>query len=85
MKDMDTLGVDVQVVFPTLFLVCLTEDVKLEIELCRAYNRFMGKAWAESNNRIRWVLMPPLRDVDAAIEEMRYGKAWGGWGLLPGS
>lgn len=82
LKDMDELGVDVQIVYPTLFLVCLTQDVKLEIELCRAYNRFMGNAWSESNNRINWVLMPPLRDVDAAIEEMRYGKEHGAVGVF---
>lgn len=82
LNDMDTLGVDTQVVYPTLFLICLTEDAKLETALCAAYNRFMAKAYAESKNRIRWVLVPPLRDPDAAIEEIRYGKEHGAAGIF---
>jgi hypothetical protein len=30
--------------YPTPFLVYLTDDVELEIALCRAYNRFMSGA-----------------------------------------
>jgi hypothetical protein len=42
LKDMDRLGVDVQVIYPTLFLVYLTDDAELETALCRAYNSWLG-------------------------------------------
>ena len=41
------------VVYPTLFLVYLTEDVELEIALCKAYNRFMSEACSNDGNRLR--------------------------------
>ncbi|MBI4490121.1 MAG: hypothetical protein HY694_13645, partial [Deltaproteobacteria bacterium] len=37
LADMDRLGVELQVIYPTLFLVYLTDDVALDIALCRAY------------------------------------------------
>jgi hypothetical protein len=36
---MDELSVDVQVLFPTLFLRPLTRQPKVEVALCRSYNR----------------------------------------------
>src|SRR5487761_897996 len=42
LADMDRLGVDVQVLYPTLFLIYVTDDLELEIGLCDAYNRWMG-------------------------------------------
>ena len=38
---MDRLGIEIQVIYPTLFLVYLTDDAELEIALCKAYNRWM--------------------------------------------
>ena len=63
LKDMDRLHVDVQIVYPTLFLVYLTEDVELEIALSKAYNRFMSEACSNNGNRLRWVAVLPLRSV----------------------
>lgn len=81
-KDMDRLGVETQIVFPTLFLCYLTEDVELEVELYRAYNRFMGQACGQSNGRIRWAVIPPLRNIEATLEEMRWGKDHGACGVF---
>src|SRR5688500_263855 len=80
--EMDRLHIDVQVVYPTLFLVYLTDDVPLEIALCRAYNRWVGQAWAQSGGRIRWVVIPPLRSIEASIEEIRWAKENGAVGLF---
>jgi len=82
LADMDRLGIDVQVVYPTLFLVYLTDDVELEITLCRAYNRWLGRAWEQAKDRIRWVAIPPLRSVAASIEEMRWARENGAVGLF---
>ena len=42
LQAMDAMGVDVQVIYPTLFLAYVTDDVNLEIALCRSYNQFMA-------------------------------------------
>ncbi|HLY65945.1 MAG TPA: amidohydrolase family protein [Chloroflexota bacterium] len=82
LKDMQAMGVDVQVVYPTLFLTYLTDDVRLEIALCKAYNRFLADVWARQPRHIRWVLMPPLRSIEATIDELRYGKEHGAVGIF---
>jgi predicted TIM-barrel fold metal-dependent hydrolase len=81
-RDMDELGVDVQVIYPTLFLAYLTDDADLEINLCHTYNQFLAGAWAQGDGRLRWVLIPPLRSVNAAIDELRYGKEHGAAGVF---
>src|SRR5579884_1955041 len=81
-QHMDQLQVDVQVVFPTLFLAYLTDDPELDLALCRAYNRFLGQAYAESGGRIRWVVLPPLRNSQAVADELRWAKEHGAVGVF---
>ena len=82
LKDMDKIGVDVQVIYPTLFLVYLTDDGKLETALCRAYNRFIADACAKAPERLKWVAIPPLRDRAAALAEIRWAKERGAVGVF---
>ncbi|MYB84446.1 MAG: hypothetical protein F4X54_06905, partial [Chloroflexi bacterium] len=44
-EDMDMRGVDSEVVFPTVLLAYITDDVDLEVAICRSYNRYMANAW----------------------------------------
>ncbi|HTE84944.1 MAG TPA: amidohydrolase family protein [Dehalococcoidia bacterium] len=78
----DRMGVQTQVVYPTLFLAYLTDDQALDIALARSYNRFLAHAWAESVNQLRWVVVPPLQSIDASIEELNYGKQNGAVGVF---
>jgi predicted TIM-barrel fold metal-dependent hydrolase len=80
--DMDALGVRMQVVYPTLFLMYLTDDAPLEVALCRAYNRYLADACAATDGRLRWVVMPPLLTLDAAIAEIRWAKEHGAVGVF---
>ena len=80
--DMQTTQVDVQVVYPTLFLAYLTFDVAYEVALCKAYNRFLADVSDRSEGKIRWVVVPPLRDVAASIQELRFGKQHGACGVF---
>lgn len=82
LHSMDNRDVDTEVIYPTLFITYLTDDVGLEIALCKAYNRFMGQVWEQGGGRIRWAAPLPLRSVDASIEEMRWVKEHGAVGLL---
>lgn len=82
LADMDRLSVELQVIYPTLFLVYLTDDVGLEVALCRAYNRWIADACTKGRNRLRWVVVPPLRSVEESVKEMRWGKERGAVGVF---
>lgn len=82
LADMDELGVEVQVVYPSLFLIYLTDDAELEIALCRAYNRFVAQACARGRGRLRWVVIPPLRSLDESLREMAWAKEHGAVGVF---
>ena len=80
--DMDATGVDAQVVYPTLFLAFLTYDAAFEVALCKAYNRFMADVWSKSEGRIKWVVIPPLRDINASLPEIQFGRDNGACGVF---
>ena len=80
--DMDKLGVQTQVVFPTLFLIYITDDAALDIALARAYNRFLAQACERSAGRMRWVVVPPLHSTEESVKEIRWGKDHGAVGVF---
>ena len=80
--DMQATQVDMHVVYPTLFLAYLTLDVAYEVALCKAYNRFLADVADRSDGKIRWVVVPPLRDVGATLQELRFGKEHGACGVF---
>ena len=82
LADMDRLGVETQVIYPTLFLVYLTEDVDLDVALAKAYNRYMWEVEEKAGGRMRWTAVLPLRSIDASIDEMRLAKEHGAVGIF---
>ena len=82
LADMDHAGVDTQVIYPTLFLIDVTDDTNLQIALCGAYNKFLGEVYGQSNNRLRWVTVLPLKSVDASIQQMHEAKQNGAVGIF---
>ena len=81
-RDMDERGVDAEVVYPTLLLAYLTDDVQLEVAICRAYNRYLAAAWSQAGNRLRWVVVPPLRDISASVQEVEWAHDHGAVGVF---
>ena len=77
-RDMDARGVWAEVVYPTLLLAWVTDDVALEVAICQAYNRFLGEAWRVAGDRLRWVVVPPLRDIAASVREIEWARDHGG-------
>lgn len=71
---MDQLGVDVQVLYPTLFLRPVTSKPEVELALCRSYNRWMADIWRHGKGRLRWAAMLPFRMMDASLEELRFSR-----------
>jgi predicted TIM-barrel fold metal-dependent hydrolase len=83
LHDMDAEGIDVSVVFPTLFLVWpLADDPRLARALCRSYNDWIAARCAASGERLRWVATVPLPDVEGAVEEVAHAKQLGACGVM---
>src|SRR5438477_10034617 len=74
---MDELGIDVQVLYPTIFIGPVADKPQWDVPICQGFNRWMADIWQRGNDRLRWVCMPPLLDREAAIEELRFSKAHG--------
>ena len=82
LRAMDEMGVDVHVMYPTLMLVEFSERPELELALRRSYNRWLADRSDRSHGRLRWVMLPPLRSMDQALEQLRFAKDHGACGIL---
>ena len=79
---MDELDIDVQVLYPTIFLRPFTRRPEVEVALTRSYNRWLIDIWKAAPDRLRWVAMLPLLSIDTALEEARYAKENGACGIF---
>lgn len=85
LRHMDETGVDVQVLFPTLFLRPTTTEHDREYAIVRSYNRWLADIWRRSDNRLRWVAIPPLYslvDTGKVRAELEFAKANGACGVF---
>jgi len=79
---MDELNVDVQVLYPTLFLRPLTAEPEADQALCKSYNRWLANIWKAGKGRLRWVVIPSVHRIDKALEEINFGKENGACGIF---
>jgi predicted TIM-barrel fold metal-dependent hydrolase len=83
---MDELGIETQVLYPTLFLRPVVQEAERERALCKSYNRWMGELWRQGKGRLRWVAKPPLRLLekapDAVRDELKWAKNNGACGIF---
>ncbi|MGH8670356.1 MAG: amidohydrolase family protein [Burkholderiales bacterium] len=83
LQDMDHEGIDVSVVFPTMFLVWpLADSAALARALCRCYNDWIAAKCAASGGRIRWVATVPLPDVEGSVQEIHRIERLGASGVM---
>ena len=81
LKHMDELGIEVQVLYPTVFLRPWTQTPQVEYALIRSYNRWLVSIWKQAPDRLRWVVMPHLLNMDKCREELEFGKENGACGV----
>ena len=81
-RHMDELEVDVQVLYPTMFLRPFTLRPEVELGLVRSYNRWLTDIWKSAPDRLRWVVVLPLLSMDKALEELRWSKENGACGIF---
>lgn len=67
--------IDLQVIYPTLFLLPLTADPAFGAALCRAYNNWIAERCRQAPDHLRWVAVVNLEDVESAVAEVRRVKA----------
>jgi predicted TIM-barrel fold metal-dependent hydrolase len=82
---MDEIGVDIQVLFPSLFLRPMTQETDTDFALARSYNRWMAEIWGHSTERLRWVAVPPLLSLaneGKLREELAFCKEHGACGIF---
>lgn len=82
LKHMDELDIDVQVLYPTIFLRPFTRRPEVELAVTRSYNRWLIDIWKQAPERLRWVAVLPLLTMDKALEELRHAKENGACGIF---
>jgi uncharacterized protein len=73
---MDHLGIETQVLYPTLFLRPVVQQAERERALCKSYNRWMGDLWRQGRGRLRWVAKTPLQLLEKAPDAVRGELEW---------
>ena len=73
LKHMDELGVDVQVLFSSFWLIDPVQDPVREAAMARSYNRWAAMGCAPSKGRLRWMIKVPGRIMERAFEELEFG------------
>ena len=74
LRDMDRLGIDVQVLHNTLWIEQVTDRPDVEKAMNRSWNRWLADIWKQGEGRLRWSCVPPWMSMDAAIEEIQFAK-----------
>lgn len=83
LKTMDEEGIDVSVIFPSLFLVHpIAEDPAFNRAIARSYNDWIASKCAGTNGRLRWAAVLPLPDIGASVDELERAKSLGASGFL---
>ena len=74
---MDRLGIDIQVLFNTMWIARVADKAEAEIALCGSWNRWMADMWKQGKNRLRWSCVVPAMTLSEALQQMRFAKQHG--------
>ena len=82
LNHMDELGVDVQVLYPTVFIEQISDKPEWEVPICKGYNRWLADIHSQGQGRLRWICVLPLLDMSASLEELQFCKNNGACGVF---
>jgi uncharacterized protein len=74
LQHMDALGIDVQVLYPSLFTQPITRRPEVELAICRSYNRWIAEMVSGHLDRLRWVMVPPVLTMEKALAELEWAR-----------
>ena len=69
---MDELDIDIQVLYPTMYIGRMCDRPETEVVLAKSYNRWLADIWQEAKGRLRWSCILPLSVMDEAVKELRF-------------
>lgn len=81
-RDMDNLGVETQIIYPTVLLNELTRRPELEVALYSSYNEWLYRRCDESGGRMRPIALIPYSSMPDALAELRKAKDRGAVGFF---
>lgn len=81
LQHMDDLGIDVQVLYNSLWITPLTSRPDAEIALSWAWNRWLADVWKLAENRLRWTCVVPALSPQEAVLQIRFAKEHGAVGV----
>jgi predicted TIM-barrel fold metal-dependent hydrolase len=79
---MDELDIDVQVLYPTIFIEQVTERAEIEVALCRSYNTWAAELCRGHLDRLRWICVLPLLSMSDALEQLAWCREQGAVGVF---
>jgi predicted TIM-barrel fold metal-dependent hydrolase len=82
LKHMDQLNIDVQVLYPSLFLRPLTAKAEVENAICRSYNHWLIDICAKGEGRLEWIAVVPVIDMASTLAEVEFAKDNGACGIF---
>jgi predicted TIM-barrel fold metal-dependent hydrolase len=71
---MDKLGIDVQMLFNTMWIARVADKAEAEIALCKSWNRWMADIWKQGKNRLRWSCVVPAMTLSESVQQMRFAR-----------
>jgi predicted TIM-barrel fold metal-dependent hydrolase len=74
---MDELGIDVQILHTTIWLLNLTLEPDGEAALARSWNKWLAATTQGTSERLRWSCLVPPSMPDEAVNQMRWSKEHG--------
>jgi predicted TIM-barrel fold metal-dependent hydrolase len=82
LRHMDELGIDIQILYPTIFIEQIADKPEWEIAITRGYNRWLADIHTQGQGRLRWICVLPLLDMSASLEELRFCRHHGACGVF---
>lgn len=82
LRHMDELGIDIQMLYPTIFLRRLTDTPETRVAISQAYNRWLADIWSQSNGRLAWAAVLPLGEMEESLKELRWASEHGACGVF---
>ncbi len=77
LEHMDQFGVDIEVIYPTIFIHQVATRPDEDVAICHGWNRWMADVWKQGEGRLRYACVLPLLDMSAALEEIEFCKNHG--------
>ncbi len=77
LQHLDELGIDVQILFHTMWIERVADSPDVEAALCRSWNRWLADIWKQGEGRLRWCCVVPTLTLSEAAVQMKYAKEHG--------